>query len=263
MALDIHDWEDERKSVQIGEETLDGNGNESVVGDGMDNGQGKEEMVAEDKCKESDLSVNDPVGEEALQEVRDISETRSPVKEKERGDVNANHERIKEKQALIEEATVNHIEVSGNLNSKVNFSSVEERCNREEIESQNDNVIKEDNGCKEMGGDGGKVDLEPETMMTEEEEPLSASALEFSSQQLFEKGGSVVWAECLGRSWFPAMLPMSPAATPISYILPFPAKPASILVQLFDSEGSWRRVGVIEPLGEDREVDEAKLRSEG
>ena len=67
MALDIHDWEDERKSVQIGEETLDGNGNESVVGDGMDNGQGKEEMVAEDKCKESDLSVNDPVGEEALQ----------------------------------------------------------------------------------------------------------------------------------------------------------------------------------------------------
>ena len=76
----------------------------------------------------------------------------------------------------------------------------------------------------------------------------------------------MVWAECPEVSWFPAILPKSSASnmsSSISYILPFPAKPASNLVQLFDAEGSWRRVEVVEPLGEDREVDEERLRMEG
>ena len=76
----------------------------------------------------------------------------------------------------------------------------------------------------------------------------------------------MVWAKCPEVSWFPAILPKSSAfntSSSISYILPFPAKPASNLVQLFDRELSWKRVEVVEPLGEDREVDEDRLRAEG
>ena len=117
----------------------------------------------------------------------------------------------------------------------------------------------------EMGGDmeKGNALTVSGTAKTRAEE--LSSILKISPRQFYEKGGSVVWAERPGESWFPAILPKRSALnTPsISYILPFPAKPASNLIQWFDSEGSWQRVEVVEPLGEDREVDETMLRAEG
>ena len=149
-------------------------------------------------------------------------------------------------------------EVSGNPNSKVKPSSAEDCCSQDEVESSNLEATTEDI-ADEIGSDMEKVNTVSGTVK------IQAGELEISPLQLLEKGSSLVWAECPGESWFPAILPKPSALSTlvISYILPFPAKPATNLVQLFDSEGSWKRVEVVEPLGEDREVDEMRLRAEG
>ena len=172
------------------------------------------------------------------------------------GNANENHEENEVNYAEIgidsEEAPEHESEVLGKLNSKVNSSTAEDCCSQDEVESANikDTITTVDKA---------KVGAVSETTNTSQAEDPQISPRPF-----FEKGGSVVWAEFPGGcSWFPAILPSSLNTPSISYILPFPAKPASNLVQLFDSEGSWKRVEIVEPLGEDREADEAKLCAEG
>ena len=134
-----------------------------------------------------------------------------------------------------------------NLNRELNLKTCDDCCTPNFNKSQTEHIeggIKDDNHTVMAGLKGSKDQEEIE--------------------QLKRHGGSVVWAKCLDRSWFPALLPKSPDVdTSISYTLPFPVQLASHLVQLFDDVASWRRVEACEPLGEDRDLDEAKLRTDG
>jgi len=176
---------------------------------------------------------------------------------------NENHAKseVNHTQAGIEEGPVHDGE--GNLMSKVNSNTAGVGCSQDKDEKLSNKGTMEDL-VDEVVGNVESVDADLRSKRTQAEE----STLEISAKQLYENGGSVVWAECSGSglSWFPAILPKLSAsniASSISYILPFPAKAASNLVQLFDAEGSWKRVEVVQPLGEDREVDEERLRMEG
>merc|ERR1712192_102271 len=176
---------------------------------------------------------------------------------------NENHAKseVNHAQAGIEEGPVHDGE--GNLMSKVNSNTAGVGCSQDKDEKLSNKGTMEDL-VDEVVGNVESVDADLRSKRTQAEE----STLEISAKQLYENGGSVVWAECSGSglSWFPAILAKLSAsniASSISYILPFPAKAASNLVQLFDAEGSWKRVEVVQPLGEDREVDEERLRMEG
>ena len=134
-----------------------------------------------------------------------------------------------------------------NLNHELNLKTSNDCCTLDFNKSQTEHIdgeIKDYNHMVMAGSKGSKDQEEIE--------------------QLKRHGGSVVWAKCIDKSWFPALLPKLPDVdTSISYTLPFPAQLASHLVQLFDDAASWRRVEACEPLGEDRDLDEAKLRSDG
>ena len=274
MALDIHDWGEGGKRGQVAKEALVGKEeSEAGVGDimGSSKGNDAEEMDAENS-EDVGVCVNDNIEEYILKDnVGDIFDRkqavliRNPGKKGLGSDYNENHEKneANHAQAGIEQGPVHEGEVSGNLKAKVNFNTAEECCSQDEVESLNNKGTMEHH-LDEVEGNVEMVDAELGTTRTQAQESPSLPKILF--KQLYENGGSVVWAECPEVSWFPAILPKLSAsniASSISYILPFPAKAASNLVQLFDAEGSWKRVEVVQPLGEDREVDEERLRMEG
>ena len=250
MALDIHDWDEGGERGQGAKEVLD----RKEVSEGVDEDIGlNANYTIEEESRKDNV--------ENMLEKKQAVHNRNPDEEELWSDCNENHAKseVNHAQAGIEEGPVHDGE--GNLMSKVNSNTAEVGCSQEKIEKLSSKGTMEDL-VDEVVGNVESVDADLRSKRTQAEE----STLEISAKQLYENGGSVVWAECSGLSWFPAILPKLSAsniASSISYILPFPAKPASNLVQLFDAEGSWKRVEVVQPLGEDREVDEERLHTEG